>query len=378
MRILIINSEYPPVGGGAANASANLARVLVDLGQEVTVLTARHAGLPVDEVQRGVRVVRVSPSRRFQDRSTPAEQIGFIFGSIFGAVPLVRAWRPHVVLAFFGAPSGITALFLKVLFGIPYIVSLRGGDVPGFRPYDFAVYHRLLGPLLHVVWRRAAAVVANSEGLRALGQAFDSHVPIKIIPNGVDIERFSTGERDWSPARMLIVGRLVYQKGIDLLLEALAELADIPWELSVVGDGPQRPTLESMAAQLGLVDRVRFHGWQDGDDLVARYRRANIFVYPSRHEGMPNAVLEAMGCGLPVLASAIAGNEELVLPEETGVLVPPEDVGAVRAALRALLPDAARRQRMGAAARVRVQEHYTWAGVARQYLELLEAAGGSG
>ncbi|MDH3942569.1 MAG: glycosyltransferase family 4 protein [Anaerolineae bacterium] len=374
MRILLINSEFPPVGGGAGNASAYLGRALVRAGHTVSVVTSRWGDLPIEELVDGVRVYRIRAMRRRTDRSGALEQLVFILASFFWSLGHVRRERPNVILAFFGAPSGVAALGLHWLFGLPFIVSLRGGDVPGFRPYDFALFHKLIGPLLHVVWRQAAAVVANSEGLCALAEAFDAHVDISIVPNGVAVEDFPAATRQWEPARLLIAGRVVYQKGIDLLLQALAGLKDLPWELDVAGDGPLLAELEILAEQLSLTDRVNFLGWQEKPALAECYRSANLYVYPSRHEGMPNVVLEAMASGLPVIASRIAGNEELVLPGETGLLVPPEDVDALRDAVRELLPDAERRASMGARARKRVEEKYTWAGAARQYSEIFQAA----
>src|SRR3990172_7163001 len=172
MHILILNSEYPPIGGGASNASAYLAGQLARLGQQVTVLTAAYRDLPGEETNDGVRVLRLPSLRRQADRSTTTEQIIFMMSaSVLGLVK-VRRLQPDVVLAFFGAPSGVAAWIWSKFSGLPYIVSLRGGDVPGFRPYDFARQHRLLGPLLRQVWRRAGAGGAHSEGVGRLGKSF--------------------------------------------------------------------------------------------------------------------------------------------------------------------------------------------------------------
>lgn len=377
MKILLVNSEYPPIGGGAGNASAHLAQALASLGDEVTVLTVRFGALPIEEQQGSVRVVRVPGLRRRADRSGAVEQASFMLAGAVGARRLLRRWRPDVTLAFFGVPGGVVALHLRLALGIPYVVSLRGGDVPGFRPYDFALYHRLMAPAIRRVWHNAQAVVANSQGLRQLASAFDSRVPIDIVPNGVDLARFAVPKRDWDPARMLFVGRVVYQKGLDLLLEALAGLQQIPWELVVAGDGSQREPLCSRARELEVQERVCFAGWLRGDEMLQAYRQANLFVFPSRHEGMPNAVLEAMAAGLPVIASRIAGNEELVVSGETGTLVPAEDPGSLREALAALLPDSRRRAAMGAAGRKRVEERYTWDWVAAAYQGLLSRALGA-
>jgi glycosyltransferase involved in cell wall biosynthesis len=130
--------------------------------------------------------------------------------------------------------------------------------------------------------------------------------------------------------------------------------------------------LKSLAHELGISERVEFLGWQSREDLVKWYHRSNIFLFPSRHEGMPNAVLEAMASGLPVVASRIAGNEELVLDGVTGLLVKPEDTDSLREGLRSLLGEEKTREHMGQASRKRVEAEYSWENVARQYSEILE------
>ncbi|HUF37252.1 MAG TPA: glycosyltransferase family 4 protein [Anaerolineales bacterium] len=377
MRILLINSEFPPIGGGAGNASAHIAACMAAGGHEVTVLTSKYRRLPWNETRDGVRIVRAPARRKRLDRSLAYEQISFIFGGLGRAIGLVARDRPDVTLAFFGMPSGAVAMPLRTLFGVPYVVSLRGGDVPGFRPYDFARYHRVSAPLIRQVWRGAGAVVANSRGLRAMAQRFERRVPIETIPNGVDPAAFAPPERDWGEVRLLFVGRVVYQKGLDLLLHALGRLADRPWTLTVAGDGPQRDPLETLAERLGIAGRIRFAGWLQGENLVRAYHAANLFAYPSRHEGMPNAVLEAMASGLPVIATRISGNEELVVEGETGLLVESENQQALEGALADLMADGDLRRRLGAAGRARAVERYPWERVTARYLEVLERVAGA-
>lgn len=376
MRILILNSEYPPVGGGASTASGNIARILAQKGHDVTVITTRYDDLPAEVEENGVRVLRGPARRSHKERSTALEQGMFILLGAVRAIPLVLRWRPQVTIAFFGAPSGIIALLLRVLFGLPYIVSLRGGDVPGFRSYDFWLYHMLITPLLHVVWRYAHTVVANSEGLRQLALEFNNKYAIDMIPNGVDLEQFRCEERQWRPPHMVIVGRLVHQKGIDLLFEALAGLQDQPWQLTLVGAGPRRQLLEQMANDMGIRTRIEFAGWQDNQQLPPFYQAANMFVLPSRNEGMPNALLEAMASGLPVVASAISGNEELVRHGQTGLLVPTESPHELRQALAQLMGDEDLRRRMGEAGRQLAASQYSWDNTAESYLQLARRAAG--
>jgi glycogen synthase len=374
MKILFINSEYPPVGAGAGVASANLARLLAKSGHQVCVATSAFAALPKDEVQEGVRILRGPSARRRKDRSSAFEQLVFIAGAASRCLALTREFEPDVVLAFFGLPSGAVAWLLKLTFGVPYVVSLRGGDVPGFRPYDFWLYHRLAGPWFHLIWHGASYVVANSSGLRDLARAFDSRVDIAIIPNGVDLERFAAARRASTTPRILSVGRIVHQKGLDVALTALAGLTELAWEWRIVGDGPQLPTLRKMAQGMGLDSRVRFLGWEAADALAEQYAGADLFLFPSRHEGMPNAVLEAMASGLAVIATRISGNEELVEDGKTGILVPVESSESLRDGLRRLLTSDEARAKMGDAGRARVGRSYSWQAAAAQYEALLQRA----
>ena len=372
MKIIILNSEFPPIGGGAGNASANIARQMVQQGHEVVLLTLRFSDFPHDTIWHGVRILRVPAIRKKADRSGVLEQISFIFGGIWGSLQLLKTFRPDLAIAFFGVPSGPIAWTLKLLTGTPYIVSMRGGDVPGFRPYDFGTYHRLLAPFLRIIWRDADALAANSQGLRSLALAFSPRSTIELIPNGVDLDKYTPTERDWAFPHLLSVGRVVYQKGLDLAMQALAQLKHLDWTWTIVGDGKARPELETMAEEFGISKRIHFVGWKEKEEMTALYNAANLFLFPSRHEGMPNALLEAMASGLPSVVTEIAGSEELVIHEETGLMVNTEDVEMLKNALKHLIPDAERREKMGEVARARVEKSYSWEGVASQYIQLAE------
>jgi glycosyltransferase involved in cell wall biosynthesis len=211
--------------------------------------------------------------------------------------------------------------------------------------------------------------------LQTLARRFAPELDIAVIPNGVDSATFhprQVGEASARPVRLLFVGRVVFQKGLDVLLAALAQLAPgNDWHLEIIGDGDPRPALEAEAARLGLAGRITFAGWQRRAEIAERYRAADVFVFPSRDEGMPNVVLEAMASGLPIVATAIAGNEELVRDGENGFLIRPDDAAALAAALGRILADNARREAMGRASRARIEAEYTWPRAAASYLRWL-------
>ncbi len=375
MRILLINYEHPPLGGGAGQATASIARELVAAGHSALVLTSLFRGQPVRDEVSGYSILRVPVIRRRADRCTPPEMLTFMASAAFAALGEVRAWKPDVTIAFFGIPSGPVALLLSAVCGVPYVVSLRGGDVPGFQPYDLARMHRLLGPVIRLLWRRSIGVVANSGGLRMLANRFAPDVDVAVIPNGVDVRTFrprEDGAGAAGPVRLLFVGRLVFQKGLDVLLSALAVLpGGSDFQLEIIGDGDRKPALEAEAARLGFADRITFSGWSSREAIAVRYRRADVFVFPSRDEGMPNVVLEAMASGLPIVATKIAGSEDLVRDGESGFLVPVDDSAALAEALSRLLADRNLRETMGRANRARTEREFTWSRVASSYVDYL-------
>ncbi len=375
-RLLFINYEYPPLGGGAATASRHLIREWTAMGCEVEVLTSRFPGLPRCEQTDGATVRRLWAARRRRDRGRIDEMSLFMAGATWAGLGAALRRRPDAVIAFIGIPAGPPAWLINRLTGVPYVVALRGGDVPGFRCEGIDAFHRLLAPFTRLMWRQAAAVTANSAGLSALARAFAPDLAVPVIHNGVDAGLFrpdpAKPETDDAPVRLLAVGRLVAQKGVDVLLNALAEPGLERAVLDVVGDGDWRARLEAQAAALGLTDRVRFLGWLDRAELAGVYRAVDVFVLPSRDEGMPNVVLEAMASGLPVAASRVAGAEDLVAEGETGFLVPPEDAAALAAALKKLVGDAGLRAAMGARGRSRVEADFTWRAAATAYLNLLQ------
>ena len=375
MRILLVNYEYPPLGGGAGQATASLAREFVTAGHEPLVLTSRFKGQPSVEDVDGVRIQRVPVIRHRADRCTPPEMLTFLLSASAAALGSVCAWKPDVVVAFFGIPSGPIGLLLRLINRTPYIVSLRGGDVPGFQPYDLAFFHKLLGPIIRLLWKNAAGVVANSAGLQSLARRFAPEMEIAVIPNGVDAQTFhptSAPAEAPRPVQLLFVGRVVFQKGLDVLLRALAMLpSSHDFRLEIIGDGDQREPLAAEIRRLGLEQKITFAGWCDRAAIAERYQQADVFVFPSRDEGMPNVVLEAMASGLPIVATAIAGNEDLVREGENGCLVPTEDAAALAAALTRLIERPDLRRTMGRASRAIVEREYTWQRVAACYLDLL-------
>ena len=144
------------------------------------------------------------------------------------------------------------------------------------------------------------------------------------------------------------------------------------WRLTIVGGGPERSALTAQAARLNIAGRITFKAWTDRSALPGIYRNADVFVLPSRAEGMANALLDAMASGLSVIGTRVAGTAEVMTDEKTGLLVPPENSDELAAAIATLVNDGARREAYGRAARVRVETSYSWASAAERWAAVLE------
>jgi glycosyltransferase involved in cell wall biosynthesis len=189
-----------------------------------------------------------------------------------------------------------------------------------------------------IAFRRADLVAPVSEYLRGQIEAHGIHVPFTVVPNAVDTDQFSPAGERATPARIVVVAAQIPLKGIDHLLRAVGTVAERrrDFAVDIVGDGPSRPEYEALAGELGIADLVVFHGRREKDDVVATLRRGRFLVLPSLTENLPVSIIEAMACGLPVVASDVGGIRELV-DEGTGVLVPPADPRALGTALDSML-----------------------------------------
>ena len=318
-------------------------------------------------------VYRVPVSRKHVYKCSIGEMFSFVANSIFSSLKLARQFRPDVVHIHSGFPTGPLGLWLKLTCGIPYIMTLHGGEVPGFLPEEIGLLQKILAPATHVVWSTAAAVVAVSEGLRTMSLQAVPSVNIQVIPNGVDCEVFTPAARHdhAGPVRLLFVGRTVAQKGLSYLLEALRlakEQGLRDWVWRVIGDGPMRPRLEEQARELGLADQVEFTGWLPFEQIPGEMQSADVFVLPSNVEGMPLVLLQAMAAGLPVIATRVPGSVDLVEPQQNGLIVPPKDPAALARALTAVCCDAALRGAMGRRSR-ELALKLDWSEIAREYID---------
>ncbi len=369
MKLLVFCHEYPPIGGGASNGLFNLAKAWHSQGHRVTVVTSAFGNESADSVIDGVRVIRISTCRRRAEKGRIIEMLLYLINSVAQTSRWRKTVDPDLSVAFMTIPAAPAAWLMKCLYRVPYIVELRGGDVPGFYPERLRLFHFFTKPWILMIWRQAVKVIANSRGLRQLALLARPGIEVEALPNGVDTKIFRPSDRlpARSRLRLIFVGRLEEaQKNVSGLIAVLRDLPEA--DLTIVGDGDDRDALQKKCLNLGVADRVHFEGWVSKADLPVRYREADVFVSLSLWEGMPNAALEAMASGLPLVLSDIDGHNELVAPEVNGALVRSDRPEELLATLARLAADAELRSCWGRAGRSRAVEFHDWHALAQRHL----------
>jgi glycosyltransferase involved in cell wall biosynthesis len=370
MTYLLINYEYPPLGGGAASVSKNLAQALTRRGNRVIVLTSAYKEHRGASNEDGIEVFRIPALRRSIHRSGIIQMTAYILSAVRHAPRVVSSCKVERILAFFSIPGGVVARWLQKRYPIPYAISLRGGDVPGTEP-GLRFFYNILTGLRRDILRRAYYVCAPSTGLKKLSEAADP-ITVQVIPNGVDCDYFKPEPKAADTALSLLsVGRLYQQKNVLLTLQILQAIRNkfgIPATARIIGDGPERVTLERFALRNNLLSAVSFEGWLPRNELAAAYRSATLLVQISSYEGMSNSILEALASGLPVMASRIPENMELIRPEWNGLLFDPkEDVSNIAEAIVHLFGNPERLTQMSINARAHVATRYSWDNIAAAY-----------
>jgi len=374
--VVHVAPHYPPSLGGLERVAESLATGQSRDGLDVEVLTSR-AAQPRASTAPGPATGRPARPPTADETAQASPRIRRFWSWTVAhtpvmpglAVALLRLPRRslihlHVAQAF--VPEAVFVAHL--LRRHRYVAQLHLDVAPSGRAgFLLRIWKpAVLGPVL----RRAAMVVVFTEEQReTTATRYRVDRPrIALIPNGVDMTRFTSAERTLhSPPRLLFVGRLSPQKNVPLLLRALAGMS-ADFETTLVGDGELEDELKQAVADLGLRN-VSFHGRADGAELVELYRSADVFVLPSEREGMPLVLLEALAMGLPIVATDVPGNRDVVVDGQNGVLVPPEDAHRLREALLEVTRDPCQYKLLSARSR-QLASKYSWDAIREQFIKL--------
>ncbi|MHC4553769.1 MAG: glycosyltransferase family 4 protein [Planctomycetota bacterium] len=372
MKILMLNYEFPPIGGGAGHAFLCLLKEYSrNKDIQIDVLTSYSGrGIATEEFSQNIRIYKVGIHKKNLHYWTKFEVIKFLWKARGLHLKLLRENSYHLAHAFFAFPTGW--LCYKTANQLPYILSLRGSDVPGYN-VRLGLDYKLLAGLFRRVWSEASLIAANSQGLCRLARRFMPNMDIDVIPNGVDVQCYHPASQKKTGGRinLLSVGRLITRKRIGWLIDAvgLAVQEGLDVRLNVVGEGNLLANLQKKVADMRLFERVVFMGLVQRHQMPEIYRANDIFVMASQHEGMSNAMLEAIASGLPIITTPCEGVEELI--RGNGIIVNHPDLQEFVAAVNLIATDRDKYAAMSKAGRDIAQE-FSWSAVAQRYIQHYE------
>jgi glycosyltransferase involved in cell wall biosynthesis len=374
IKVCVVCPVYHPGLGGIGRQAVSLTEELHNRGLNLFVITRKLKSVPsynVSDVRR-IKIWAYRPSVYRIEKKTIPNLLTSVTFSINLLITLIRNRRDYDLVHFHGAsiPLLITIPFLKFLN--KKVIAKVSSAKLGIEAGSFYGRYGLLGNIFIRLLKNVDAFVAISEEIKEglLAEGYEAG-RVYRIPNSIDRSIFySESKKETAESTVIFSGALDKRKGVEVLLEAWKDVHKIfpKCNLMILGKGPQKTYLEIKADRLGITDAVKFTGHVSS---VPDYLRiADIFVLPSLQEGLPNSLLEAMACGLPVIASKIGGVVDVVEDGKSGILVEPGDISGLASAMVRLLKDNVLRQRLGEEARKRIVEGFSIDRIAEEYIKL--------
>jgi glycosyltransferase involved in cell wall biosynthesis len=336
---------------------------------DIDVITMDFRGLPnYESVTPNFRVHRVNCLRSRRDISQPWELAIYLVSGFLKANQLIRKQQYDRVHCHFIIPTGILGLLIKWRFGLPYVISAHGSDVPGYNPDRFTLLHTFTRPLLKLICHHSERIIALSHYLKDLIRRKIAHYDdekLIVIPNGIDAASYLPLAKE---GVILSTGRLLPRKGFQSLIAAVSE-DDIGYELHIAGDGPMANELQSISRSSKTP--VIFHGWIDNcsKEYKELLGKASIYCLVSKSENASVALLEAMSAGCAVITSTAPGCIETV--DRSGLTIPYDNVSELRKVLVDLIGSKEKQSDFGQLARERILANYQWDPIIKEYTKYL-------
>lgn len=334
MKILILNYEYPPLGGGAGIVSQHLANGFVELGHQVVVLTTWFSGEPEYLAQDNLIIIRLKSERKHAYESNPKEMFSWIKYALKYSNNHIEDFMFDITLANFTLPGGAVAAYLKRKFKIPFVILSHGHDIPWFSPKQMFFWHLLCYPLIkHLMLQSSKNILLTSQLKKNADQFIGKNKAVKniVIPNGLMAFNMRKGFNSVDKnMRALFVGRLVEQKDPLTVVKSFKKLTEIgiPIHLKIIGDGYMKKEIEDFISKHHLIN-IEVLGKISHSSVIEEYSKAHFIFAPSRDEAMSLSVLESISCGLYVFATHVSGNKDVILDDVNGNFVKygnPDDI----------------------------------------------------
>lgn len=379
MKVLFLNYEYPPLGGGAANATSYILHEFSKIPDlEVDLVTSSSDNeYHLEKIGENIKIHKlpINKSQKNLHHQSLVNLITYTYKAYFFSNKLIKKFGHSYNLthSFFTVPCGFLSLIFKIKYKIPYVISLRGSDVPGYSE-RFKFLYGFIKPFARLIWKNSSAVVSNSQGLKELALKSKSDQKIDIIYNGIDINIFhpDTKVKDRKKFIVTLGGtRITPRKGIKYLIEAVHKLVSRYPQIyvTIIGEGSEKESLENLSKDLKIKDRITFLDRVDNHNIPPYYQEASVFILPSLNEGMSNAMLEALASGLPIVATDTGGTQELVKDGVNGFIIKMKNSQDIADKLEKIITNDELCQRMGDSSR-KIAENLSWEKVALDYLNI--------
>lgn len=371
MKILMLNNEFPPLGGGTGTVNqAILNQLSSSPDLEIDLITSSPNNVYESVAfNKRIDIFKIPVDRFDIHHASNKELILYAVRSFFFGLRKHRERKFDMCLAWSAVPAGASALALKKISGLPYILRVSGPDIPGFEQRYRNLYP-FLKPLIQAIWKNAETVISKCSAEAEMIYEIDPNIEVTIIPNGVDTDRFIPGEPipDDGPLKLLCVARLIKRKGQHHLIKAVKQISDqgVDITLDLVGSGDAEGEYRELVESLQVQDQIEFRGYISREEIPNFYAQAHVFVLPSYNEGMSVATLEAMACGLPVVVSRTPGTEELVREGENGFTFEWGDIELLTQLLLKLDSDRALARQMALVSRMQAKK-FSWDSSAKKF-----------
>lgn len=326
MKILILNYEYPPLGGGAGNITKQLAENFAKQENKVVVVTTGFTGLLENENNiQNLEIIRLKSKRKYLHSSNPLEMFSWISEANRFLSVYLKENKFDICLANFSIPGGVVAKNIKNKFNIPYCVLSHGHDIPWYYKKQMFLYHLVLFFIIKSICKNATLNFVQTEFMKNnIDKFLGKRLKNKniIIPNGVSYFEDVIYDRKEEPFTVIFVGRFVEQKDPFTILKALRRLKrmDINFRLFLVGDGLLRKKMEQFVKDNNFENTV-FTGWIPQSEVQQYYQKSHVIITPSHAEGMSIANMEALAAGVFLIATPVSGNKEMLECCKNGVLI---------------------------------------------------------